>query len=117
MNKVVFLAGPFRGPNAWAVECNIRAAEVVLHKLLSNNILAYCPHTHTRFFDGALPDEVYLKHGLEMLKRCDAVYAMSDWNNSTGTQAELRQAKIEGIPVLYSFQEVLAWADPEQEGV
>lgn len=108
--KVVYIAGPFRGANAWDIENNIRRAENLALQVWQTGLAAaLCPHTNTRFFQGAAPDEVWLKGDLEMLKRCDAVLLTWDWKDSVGVTKEVAYAKHCGIPVFEEFQHLQAW--------
>ena len=59
--KVVYIAGPFRGPNAWEIEQNIRRAESLALEVWRAGAAALCPYTNTRFFQGAAPDDVWLR--------------------------------------------------------
>lgn len=96
--KVVYIAGPFRAPNAWEREQNIRHAERLALHCWAMGFAVICPHTNTRFFDGVLPDRVWLEGDLELLRRCDVVYALPDWKRSTGTTKEIEEAERVGIP-------------------
>src|SRR5436309_15845129 len=86
--KVVYVAGPFRGKSYWDQENNIRRAETLALDAWRLGCAVICPHTNTRFFDGAVPDSVWLDGDLELLKRCDAVLMTPDWLKSTGASAE-----------------------------
>lgn len=108
--KVIYIAGPFRGANSWEMEQNIRRAEeLALSVWRLGGCAAICPHTNTRFYQGAAPDEVWLDGDLEILKRCDAVLMTEDWKRSTGATAEHEFALQERIPVFYSLVELVKW--------
>lgn len=107
--KVVYIAGPFRGPNAWEVECNIRRAEALALEVWRMGVAVICPHTNTRFFDGAAPDKVWLEGDLEILKRCDAVLMTWDWAKSQGATAERHFAELHKIPVFESQVDLSVW--------
>lgn len=107
--KVVYIAGPFRGPNSWVMECNIRRAEALALEVWRMGAAVICPHTNTRFFDGAAPDDVWLKGDLEILKRCDAVLMTWDWAKSQGATAERHYAELHGIPVFESELDLRLW--------
>lgn len=109
MVRVVYIAGPFRGPSAWDIECNIRAAETLALEVWRAGAAALCPHTNTRFFQNAAPDEVWLAGDLALLERCDAVLMTPDWQRSSGARAEHDLAKEHGIPVFYAIDEVRKW--------
>lgn len=107
--KVVYVAGPFRGPSAWAIECNIRRAEELALEVWRLGAAALCPHCNTRFFQGAAPDEVWLEGDLEMLRRCDAILLTSDWIKSSGARAEVKFAEEHGIPVMHTLSQLQDW--------
>jgi nucleoside 2-deoxyribosyltransferase len=102
--KVIYIAGKYRGPNAWAIEQNIRAAEEVAAKVWAMGHVALCPHANARHNPGGAPDEVYLAGTLELMRRCDAVVLVHNWEDSEGAKAEVAEAKRLGIPV-WNLQE------------
>lgn len=91
--QVVYVAGPFRGPNHWEVEQNIRRAEEVALACWRLGFPTICPHTNTRFFDGAAEDHLWLEGDIEILKRCDIVVLTPDWERSSGARAEVEFTK------------------------
>lgn len=109
--KVVYIAGPYRGRDAWEIEQNIRRAEALSLEVWRAGAAALCPHTNTRFFQGAADDSVWLEGDLELLSRCDAVLMTPDWERSTGARAERDHAEREGIAVFYTLPEVVAWME------
>jgi nucleoside 2-deoxyribosyltransferase len=114
--KVVYIAGPFRGPSAWDIEENIRRAErLALEVWRTGKAAALCPHTNTRFFQNAAPDHVWLDGDLELLRRCDAVLMTPDWTRSSGARAEQEFAVVHNIPVFYTLVALMEWLSPELE--
>jgi hypothetical protein len=108
--RVVYIAGPFRGKNHWEVEQNIRRAEALALEVWNlGGVAVICPHTNTRFFDGAAPDEVWLDGDLELMARCDAVLMTPDFERSTGAKRERNEAFDLFIPVFYTVAEVKEW--------
>lgn len=101
MKKVIYIAGPFRAANQWEQEQNIRRAEALSLEIWKLGGVALCPHLNTRYFSGALPDEVWLAGDLELLRRCDAVMLVTGWTDSDGAKHEVDVAKDNGIPVFY----------------
>ena len=97
--KLVYVAGKFRGPNAWAIEQNIRAAEVVGMEVAQLGAAPVIPHANTRFFHGTITDEFWLAATMALLERCDAVMLVPGWPTSTGALAEVARAKQLGLPV------------------
>jgi hypothetical protein len=107
----VYIAGPFRGPSAWDIEENIRRAERLALEVWRMGAAALCPHTNTRFFQGAADDAVWLAGDLELLARCDAVLMTHDWERSTGAKAEEAHAKALGLPVFYGAGYLRDWLE------
>jgi hypothetical protein len=64
-----------------------------------------CPHKNTAYFGGAASDEVWLRGDIVMLRRCDAVYCLPRWRDSSGARGEVDDAKQHGIPVLETLDE------------
>jgi hypothetical protein len=52
-----------------------------------------------RYLSGAAPDEVWLEGDLELMRRCDAVLLVPGWKQSSGTVAEVTEARRMGLPV------------------
>jgi hypothetical protein len=107
--KVVYVAGPFRGPSAWHVAENVRAAERVAFKVWEAGAAAICPHANTAHFDGALPDHVWLDGDLALLDRCDALVTVPGWQASTGARAEVARAQARGLPVFHDLPMLRYW--------
>lgn len=107
--KLIYVAGPFRAPNAWAIEQNIRRAEELALEVWRLGAACICPHTNTRFFQGAADDAVWLDGDLEILRRCDAVLLTLDWNRSTGARAEVAEASKCGIPCFDNLDTLQTW--------
>lgn len=107
--KVVYVAGPFRGPDSWAIENNIRRAETLALEVWRLGAAAVCPHTNTRFFQGAAPDNVWLDGDLAILGKCDALLMTADWERSSGARAEHDFAKERGLPVFYGLDALADW--------
>ena len=107
--RVVYVAGPFRGPNHWAIAENIRNAERLALEVWRAGAAAICPHANTAHFQDAAPDHVWLDGDLEILARCDAVLMTPDWLRSTGAKAEEAFARERGILVFYTLDELLGW--------
>ena len=97
--KVIYIAGKYRGPNAWAVEQNIRAAEEVAARVWAMGMVALCPHANSRHMEGVASDEVFLAGTLELMRRCDAVLLVPNWRDSEGARAEVAEAERLGLPV------------------
>ena len=103
--KVIYIAGKYKDERGeFYVRMNIREAERVALFCWRNGAVAICPHKNTAGFGGAfgIPDETWLKGDLEIIKWCDAVYAINNWIDSSGAKQEIKYAEELGIPVLYN---------------
>lgn len=109
MSKVIYIAGPYRGPHAWAIEENIREAERLSLEVWRMGLVALCPHTNTRHFQGALPDDVWLHGDLLLLDRCDALLTTIRWHESSGARTEVEYARAKGMPVFHTLVDLLTW--------
>lgn len=107
--KCGYVAGPFRGPNAWDIEENIRRAERLALEVWRLGAACICPHTNTRFFQGAADDRVWLDGDLEILARCDFIVMTPDWRRSSGATAEHDFALTRGIRVFYDLPTLEQW--------
>ena len=107
----IYIAGKFRGDNAWEIERNIRRAEEISLIFCQHGVQADCPHTMYRNFSGAAPDDVWLALTMEMLRRDDAIYLLKDWRESSGSRGEYEEAGRLGLPRFFEDEtppEVLA---------
>lgn len=107
--KVVYVAGPFRANTRWGVVQNIRRAEEMALEVALRGAMPLCPHTNTSNFDGLISDVFWLRGTLELLRRCDAVMVCAGWQGSTGTAAEIEEAKSRSMPVFYRLEDLMAW--------
>lgn len=108
---VVYIAGPFRGANAWEVHQNIERAQALAYQVWEAGMVALCPHNNTRHFDGALTDTVWLQGDLELLRRSDAVLLTEDWTRSDGAKAEMLYAVDYDIPVFKTLAKLVEWKE------
>jgi hypothetical protein len=104
--KLIYIIGPFRAENSWLVEQNIRRAEEVALQLWQKGFAVICPHTNTRFFDGAAHDKNFLNGDLEILKRCDAALCIQGWMNSIGSCREKDFCFTNRIALYYSVNDL-----------
>ncbi len=116
--KVVYIAGKFRGADAWEIANNIHKAATLALEVWKAGMTAICPHLNTAVFQGALPDDVWLKGDLEILSRCDAVLVVDNWMHSEGARAEVAYAARRGIIVTKSLEGLVEYfkARKEAEG-
>jgi hypothetical protein len=114
--KVVYIAGPYRASTEWKIRENIRTAERAALLVWQCGAAAICPHKNTSFMGGApgTNDDTWLDGYIEIMLRCDAVYAVGDLLNSEGACAEITRARVQGIPVFYDRISLLEWLRKER---
>lgn len=113
MVPVIYVAGPFRGPTAWDIERNVRAAEELAFQVFRLGAMPLIPHANTRFFHGQGPDEFWLEGTKELLRRCDGMILTDNWEKSAGAIGERAEAMARGMPVFRFLAELAHWM---QEG-
>jgi len=102
--RKVYVAGSFRGDNAWEVAENIRAAERLGLEVCRMGAVAVIPHTMYGNFDGALPDEFFIRATLEIQKDCHATIFLPNWRKSEGSVGEHKASLDQGKPVFEHYQ-------------
>jgi Domain of unknown function (DUF4406) len=116
---LVYIGGPFRSRstpyNHWEQEQNVRQAEELALQVWKLGAVAIAPHSLTRFWQGALPDETWLEGDLEILSRCDAMLLVPGWEQSAGTRAEVAYATHNFIPVYHSLAQVVGFLQETYE--
>lgn len=96
---VIYIAGPFRGADAWQIEQNVREAEGYGHMVANAGAMPLIPHANTRFFHGTQTERFWLEGTLELLRRCDGLLLSPKWVVSTGSRGEKAEAEKLGLPI------------------
>jgi nucleoside 2-deoxyribosyltransferase len=107
--KIVYVAGKFRGKTAWEVAENVRAAERVGFEVAKLGAMPLIPHANTSNFDGTLTAEFWLEGTMELLRRCDAVLTVDNWQQSTGATLEVIEAEARRMPVFHYVESLRMW--------
>jgi len=110
---VIYIIGPFRAENSWLIEQNVRRAEEEALELWKLGFAVICPHTNTRFFNGAADDSIWLEGDKEILKRCDAALCMENWSDSIGSRQEVLYCKELKKLCFSSIEDLLVWYGKE----
>jgi hypothetical protein len=101
--KIIYVAGPYRADGWHNVWENIMAARDVARKLWLEGWAVVCPHANSILMDGPdIPARTFLDGDIEILRRCDALFAMRGWERSEGARAEIAEAKRMGLEIIYS---------------
>lgn len=98
--KVIFVSGKYRDETEYLVFENILHARRVAFRLWQEGWAVVCPHANTILMTHDRPD-IFLLGDLEILKRCDAIYMLNNWQRSEGAKGELKLAVELGLEVYY----------------
>jgi len=92
-NQVVYIAGPYRADTVHGIVENVRLAEWYAKRYWRQGFTVICPHKNTALLDGVLPDDAWLDGAMELLRRSDIVVFIPGWEKSSGSRAEMEEAK------------------------
>lgn len=107
--KICYIAGKFRGKNAWEVHQNVEAALERGFEVAQLGLMPLIPHSNTAPFDGTLKDDFWLEGTLELMRRCDLVVTVSNWLDSVGAKAEVEEAHKMGKMVFHDLVDLAHW--------
>jgi len=99
--KVAYVSGPYRADTVNGIVQNIRRAEKVAVELWQMGYAVICAHKNTALLDGICDDDVWMKGDIEILKRCDLVIMIPEWQRSQGSLHEWDAAQLSEIPTFY----------------
>jgi dienelactone hydrolase len=102
--KLIYVAGPYTGKTINEVFENIMEARRAAYRLWNQGYAVICPHLNSAFMDGhdiEATRQMFIQGDLAILKRCDAIYMLSNWRLSPGATEELAKAKEWGLEVIY----------------
>jgi hypothetical protein len=78
-------------------------------------LVCISPCGNTAFFGGTdIPDSVWLDGDLEILRRCDVLFANDGWEDSPGCMFETALAMQLQLPVFYDLTSLKKWADEQK---
>lgn len=100
---LVYVAGPYSATTLEGVEENCRRARDVGVELAKcgPTVGPIIPHQLGRGIEVIGDYEYWCELTLELMRRCDVVYAMQGWEGSKGARGEVAEANKLGIPVIY----------------
>ena len=111
--KVVYVAGPFSGADAWEIHCNVHRANEAAREVARLGAAPLTPHAIGAHFHGTESYEFWCAATLEMMRRCDAVLFVGAWTMSHGALAEGDEAGRLGIPRFYTLASLSQWLEEQ----
>ncbi len=100
--KVVYIAGAYRGDGKPdTIYENIQIVRKYAKKYWRLGYAVFCPHMNSAFMDGACSDETFLEGSIEILKRCDVIVMLPNWEQSAGSVDEFNLANDVGLQIIH----------------
>ena len=104
-DKLLYVAGPY----TCNVEQNIKNAERVSIELIKSGFHVLTPHKNTsgyeQYEDGdAINYQTWINLDLDLLSRCDAIYVMSNSENSNGVKKEIVFCEENNITIIHETE-------------
>lgn len=108
--KLIYVAGKYRGDRPIDVKRNIRLADMAGEYIVEyTGHMPVIPHKNTEGYEGLQGDDFFLEGTLELMRRCDAVYLLPKWEESSGARGEEAEARRLGMPVFTSLPKLSDW--------
>ena len=103
--RVIYIAGAYRNNSLNGIFENIMHSRKVAQKLWHKGWAVISPHCNSLFMDEGDDAMVFLDGDLEILRRCDAIYMLSNWRESVGAMQERKQAGEWGLEIYYEDED------------
>lgn len=115
--KVVYVAGKYSGPthdgtSFSIINYNIMVAREWAIKLMRlGRIVTLVPHLNSYHMelDFKSEQQFWYDADLELLRRCDAVFFLPDWEQSKGAKIEKQYADDHNIPTFFNLEDIDEW--------
>lgn len=109
--KRVYVAGAYSSPNVIGVFTNMRRGCNLAHDVLRAGFAPFTPWLDWLLsMFGPVSLQMYRDYSMAFLDVCDAVLVQREgYEQSVGTQAELRRATDLGIPIFFELDEMIEY--------
>ena len=113
--KRIYIAGAIRSTDPLQFLENIRRGMRLSSQAIIAGYAVYSPFVDFNFFlqlhpGERIPVEMIQAQSMAWLEVCDAVLVVPGWEKSQGTAAEIAVAHAEGIPVVFSLEELKCYS-------
>lgn len=108
-NTLVYISGAISPKNGKLVEQNVADASYFFLECIKHGIPAYLPHL-TALLPSAHSDvsyEKWMDYDLAVINFCTHMVMLPGWAKSKGAVQEETYAASKGIPIFYTFEEML----------
>lgn len=109
--RLVYVAGPYTAPTPRGVKKNISLARHCARAVAEvPGLFPVVPHQLGIGIEEVGDYAYWIEATLEVMRRCDAVYAIPGWEKSKGAVGEVKEAKRLGLPVLLTQGHLIGFA-------
>ena len=109
----VYIAGKYTATDLLSVELNVSKAQELAITCAKEDILYFCPHTHSRLMDFYVPEvtwEYWMRCDMKVISTlCNCMLMISNYKDSKGALLEEKKAKELGYPIFYNIDDFLTW--------
>jgi len=109
MPPLIYIAGPYsagaNGLDYHGIDQNIAIARAAAKWLIENGFWFFCPHLNSAHFEctsPAVPPATWYDLDIRLLKACDAMLLVGEWEKSKGVKKEIEVAADLHLP-LFDF--------------
>lgn len=109
---LAYTAGRYTAATPEERDANIRAAYDLAVKLSAVGFVPVVPHppeSHADAFEAAQGYQFWITATLELMRRCDIVVCVDNWQGSSGAKGEVAEQYRLGKPVFLSVADAVAW--------
>jgi len=109
--KRIYVAGSYSADNVMDVLHNIGDGIKVSAQLLELNFAPFCPWLDYQFalMNERITKQQFYDYSMKWLESADAIVVLPNYEQSFGTQNEIRRASELGIPVFYNIGDLIFW--------
>jgi len=113
--KLVYIAGPYTGQHFYQEYMNVYRAWLMGTEVARLGAMPVIPQQNTAFMDGVQPYRFWLEGTMEIMRRCDAVLVLSDYDESKGTLGEIDEARRLDMPLFFDLEDLTIWLEDQGE--
>ena len=105
--KLIYIACAFNAPTDFEKQLNVTAARQAGYQITKLGFYPVMPTVNTSGFEAANTIEFMYNATMELMRRCDAIYVVDGWHNSSGVKGEIEEATRLKIPFYFSMRKLV----------
>lgn len=118
--KLIYIAAPYTAHSRERQRLNIEVAKHMGCLVAELGLSPLMPTVNSSDFNYLCTQsswDFWIEATSKQLAVCDAVIFCQGWRNSTGCQAEMKQATEMGIPFFLDIQDLEQWMKDKEDGI